>query len=114
MRFRKIPYLRGVIGGVVLGALGSCYVIDRQYDTKGRIIREDLFEPATNFGLVYRIEVTDPEGKTTPYVFIGKEQELRDLNRKYNVGDEVKIDSDTNAFSLGLEKVLLPSRIKKK
>ena len=81
---------------------------------EGKVVNERFWEQP-GFGFLYRIEVKIKEHENPqPYVFIGEEEELRDLEKQINIGDGVVIEDKSTMFSLDLEKVLLTSYIRKK
>lgn len=118
----KWQVIAGVSAALGLGAYfaGNTFMgknKEEQYPVfEGSIVREDLFEPAPGFGLIYRIEVrrsNSPDSRNVPFVVVGNERELRDMDQQFNVGDHVKVKRDTNMFSLDLEAVLTSECIKK-
>jgi len=75
MKRRILPYL---FAGSIAVAAGCT-----NRNIYGTVTGEALFEPTPRFGLIYRVELTDKDGKTTPM------------------------------FSIDAEKILPPSHIKK-
>lgn len=66
----------------------------------------------SGFGHFYRIEVAT-EIDTISYVFVGSYEELKTLDDEISIGNRVKIDNNSTAFSSDGEKVLIPSAIKR-
>ena len=117
--------LAGIVTGIGLGTLAGHYLLK---DTsakevhlhnnvpnlfEGRIIREDFFEPQQSFGLIYRIEVESQNYELKPFVFIGHEEELKAMNRDFNVNDRVRVHERGFMYSLDLERVLTADCLEK-
>ena len=107
----------GAIAGITLAVLElRANLVDHSPTTppqqsvrkvQGTIEREDTFEPVSGFGLIYRIETQTSEGRR-PYFFVGEEQEIRALDRNFNIGDRVLIEERATIMSLDGEQGLLP------
>lgn len=103
----------GVVAGIHLATSGTkkdAEIVTNPVPTRevrGTIEHENVFEPVPGFGLIYRIETKTSEGRR-PYFFVGEEQEIKELNRNFNIGDRVIIEERAMIMSLDGEQGLLP------
>ncbi len=109
-----IPYIAAMYATLLMSCSeGPSY---RWQTVRGEVVKDNLWvQPG--FGYLYRVEVKhtkDGQAKVTPFVFIGSEEELKNLDNKINPGDIVEVKDNSTAFSLSLEKVLTPDQIKVK
>lgn len=107
-----IPYVAAMYATLLMSCSeGPNY---RGRTVRGEVLKDYLWEQP-GFGYLYRVEVKHTKyGQTevTPFVFVGSESELRDLDQKINPGTNVEVKDNLTAFSFSLEKVLTPDKIK--
>ena len=110
----------------------------RKEKLTGRVVHENLFAPIHEFGLVYRIEVSNDDADVQrqirkyvewmrginphleerqfglPYVFVGEAKELQEMDSRINEGDVVTVDdTNVNMWSIDRDPVLTPDKLEK-